>query len=50
MECSNCTWAGEVTKNLRRPSDAKGPSYQTCPECGSRLEKSSGGDRDLIMK
>lgn len=51
MECSNCTWVGTISKNLRRPSDTtKGPSHPTCPECGERLDKSDGGNRDLIMK
>lgn len=47
MQCPNCHEPVEVSKNLQPEKSA---SPQNCSNCGESLDKSEGGNRDLIMK
>jgi len=47
MRCPNCNARIGVSKNLR---PGKNDTPDTCDECGESLDKSEGGNRDLIMK
>lgn len=47
MDCPTCGVSIAVRKNLQT---GKAAQPDSCPECGESLDKSEGGNRDLIAK